>query len=427
MKQLFSILALAVYSSLSYGQITLQECLDDAKANYPLIEQYGLVDKSTAFSVSTAARAYLPQVSLNAQATYQSDVPAFPDQFQALFAQTGIPMAGINKDQYRIGIDINQNIWDGGASKSQRLLAATDGDVQKRNLDVQMYELRGRIYEIYFGILLLDEQLSQNELLQNLLKNNYDKLMAYVENGTAMASDANTVKVELLSAAQQRVQIESGLKAYKMILSIFVGRQIDVNEVFEKPQIEAVDIDKVNRPELKLLDAQLSQLDAQKSAVGATVTPKFGAFAQGFTGNPGLNMFNDMIYNRWSFNYIVGLKMQWNIGGFYTKRNSLGKIEAAQKMVESNRRVFLFNNSLATTSQKIAIEKMERVMADDNEIIALRSSIRESGEAKLKNGVIDVNDLLKDITTESQAKVAKAAHEIELLKNIYDLKNSVNE
>lgn len=212
-----------------------------------------------------------------------------------------------------------------------------------------------------------------------------------------------------------------------MILSIFVGRQIDVNEVFEKPQIEAVDIDKVNRPELKLLDAQLSQLDAQKSAVGATVTPKFGAFAQGFTGNPGLNMFNDMIYNRWSFNYIVGLKMQWNIGGFYTKRNSLGKIEAAQKIVESNRRVFLFNNSLATTSQKIAIEKMERVMADDNEIIALRSSIRESGEAKLKNGVIDVNDLLKDITTESQAKVAKAAHEIELLKNIYDLKNSVNE
>ena len=411
------------------AQVTVDECQRMAQENYPLIRQYDLVEKMTGLSVSNAAKAYLPQVTLSAQATYQSDVASFPSEIENLFSLIGVDMHGLNRDQYRVMLDVSQMIWDGGATKARKEMERAEGEVSRQNIAVELYALGKRVNDLYFGILLLEEQLAQNGEMRRLLQENYDKVSAMISNGVAFPSDLDAVEVELLTSQQQRVQIESSLAVYRKMLAILVGDENIEQATLTKPAYTDVwtesGIDE--RPEMRLFDAQISRLDAQRRGINASIMPQFGAFAQGFYGNPGLNMFNDMIENRWTWNYIVGVRMQWNISSFYTRKNSLSKLDLARKQVENTRETFRFNTALQLSEEQQTVERLQKVAADDAKIIALRTSIRQATEAKLQNGVISVSDLLAELTKENNAKITRSIHEIELLKSIYDIKLTRNE
>jgi outer membrane protein TolC len=426
MKRILLINVLAAYCFSMQAQLTLSDCQTLARDNYPLIKQYGLIEESTNYSIANASKSYLPQLSLSAQATWQNDVAAFPEQMSALYEQIGIHMKGLNKDQYRVALEVNQTIWDGGASKAQKDIARAEGDLSIQNIEVEMYTLRDRINNLYFGILILSEQLQQNTLFQELLESNLKAVNAHVNNGTAMQSDVNVIKVELLAANQQRIQIESAGEAYCKMLSVMIGKPVGNSDTFEKPMPQSIVSGINNRPELQFLSAQTAQFEAQKQALNSSVMPRIGLFAQGFYGNPGFNLFKDMTENKWTLNYMAGVRLQWNIGNYYTLKGNLQKLSLAQQRIESQRETFLFNTDLASIQQRNAIDKMNKVMADDAEIIKLRTSIRETSEAKYANGTITVSELLRDIIAESQSKQAKALHEIEWLKNIYDLTNTLN-
>jgi outer membrane protein TolC len=413
------------------SQITIDECQRQARENYPLIKKYDLVRQSADFSVSNAAKAYLPQVSLGAQATYQSDVPSFPEQMTQIYQQMGVNMAGLNKDQYKIALEINQVIWDGGMTKAQKDIARAEGSVSTQNVETEMYQIRERINQLFFGILALREQLAQNTLLKDLLQSNYENVTSLVHNGVALESDLDMVKAEQLTASQQRTQIESAITAYCQMLSVMTGMKIAETETFEKPGIHLLNSEisglENARPELQLLEAQAQQFEAQKKAVNATTMPRLGLFAQGFYGYPGLNMFEDMMRDKWSWNYLAGVSLQWNFGSFYTRKGNLKKLQLAQQQVETQRDVFLFNNQLQQLQQQNEIEKMRKLTADDEEIIKLRTAIRQSSEAKYANGTMTINELLRDITAENQASLTKSIHEIERIRQIYELKNTVNQ
>lgn len=264
--------------------------------------------------------AYVPQVALSAQATYQSDVVSFPESFQMMFKQmTGKEMEGIHPDQYNVMLSLNQTIWVGGYTKAQRDLAHAEKEVTLQRTEKDIHDLYGRVNQIYFGILILTEQL--NSLVQQQLENSRNIVVAYVENGTAMNSELNQIKAEVLSNRQRKAQIESSLEAYKFMLSLLTGHEFGADAIFEKPSFAAEDLltsNEIRRPELRLFDAQLSQLEVQRKALNTAVTPKIGLFAQGFYGNPGLDMFADMMEYKWSLNGIVGVHLSWNISGFYT-------------------------------------------------------------------------------------------------------------
>ncbi|MDR3261056.1 MAG: TolC family protein [Tannerella sp.] len=401
------------------GQILWAQCQAMARDNYPLIKQYGLVEQTTGYSVANAAKAWLPQVSLSAQATYQSDVASFPDEMAALYRQIGIDMKGLNKDQYKLALEVNQTLWDGGQHKAQKEIAHAEGESSRQSLEVEMYALRERVNDLYFGILMLHEQLLQNMLLQELLQNNLQTVSAYIANGVALPSDLQVIKAELLTTSQQRIQIESAAEAYRKMLSVMIGKPIGETETFEKPAVQTVPATH-NRPELQLFAAQSQQFEAQKQAVYASAMPRLGLFAQGFYGNPGLNLFKDMTEDRWTWNYLAGIRFQWNFGSLYTQKGNLQKLSIAQMRTDNRREIFLFNQNLKTLQQHNAIAKMSRIMAEDAEIISLRISIRKASEAKLANGTITVSELLRDIIAESQAMQSRTLHEIEWLKNIYD-------
>ena len=403
---------------------TLEECQLAAERNYPLIKQYGLIEKTTELTVANIQKGWLPQVSASAQATYQSDVVAFPDQMQAIYQQMGLDMKGLTKDQYRVGIDVSQTVYDGGAISSQKRIAREQGKVQTAQNEVNIYNVRKRVNEMYFALLMLDEQMKLNQDLQELLSGNERKLASMVKNGTAAESDWQNVKAERLNVVQQATDLEGHKQMIRRMLSTFCG--IEVKQLSRPPLTPPDSGGENRRPELKALDAQIGLYNAQEKALDAALMPKLGVFAQGFYGYPGLNMFEDMMRHDWSLNGIVGARLTWNIGALYTRKNDKAKLQLQRDLTESNRDVFLFNNNLEQIQQNENISRYKKLMADDEEIISLRQAVRKAAESKLSHGIIDVNDLVREINAENAARVQQSMHEIEMLKEIYDNKFTTN-
>ena len=425
MKRSLFIFSLFHFFIAPIGAQTLEACQQAAERNYPLIRQYGLIEKTTELTVANIQKGWLPQVSASAQATYQSDVTAFPDQIQKVYQQMGIDMEGLRKDQYRVGIDIQQAVFDGGAIRSQKAVVREQGKVQTAQNEVNIYNVRKRVNEMYFGLLLIDEQIQLNQDLQELLGQNEKKLSSMVKNGTAAESDYLNVKAERLNVVQQMTGLQAQRQALVRMLSAFCG--IEVKEAVKLGLVAAVAQQHTGRrPELKAIDAQLRLADAQEKALDAALMPKLGVFAQGFYGYPGYNMFEDMMGRRWSLNGMIGARLSWNIGALYTRKNDKAKIDVQRSMFNVQRETFLFNNNLEQIQQNENLERYQKLMADDEEIISLRSSIRKAAESKLSHGIIDVNDLVKEINNENAARVQQTVHEIQMLKEIYDLRFTLN-
>ena len=404
---------------------TLEECQRAAEQNYPLIRQYGLIEKTTSLNVANIQKGWLPQVSASAQATLQSDVPAFPDEFQKLYQQMGITMEGLERDQYRVGIDVQQTVYDGGNIKSQKEIARRQGELQSRQNEVTMYNVRRRVNEMYFSLLLIDEQIQLNADLQTVLEGNEKKLAAMLKGGTASESDWQNVKAERLNVVQQMTGLQSQRTALVRMLSTFCA--MEVNRLV-KPEIPENTGSTVNlRPELKTIDAQLRLADAKEKALDATLMPRLGVFAQGYYGYPGYNMFEDMTGRKLSWNGIIGARLTWNIGALYSRKNDKAKLQAERETAEANRERFLLDNKMEQIQQNENISRYRQLMTDDEEIISLRSSIRKAAESKLAHGIIDVNDLVREINSENKARVEQCIHEIEMLKEIYNLKITTGE
>lgn len=417
---------LVLFAATPSAAITLDECRRMATENYPMVKQYGLVEMSTDYSISNAKRNYLPRISISAQATYQSEVVEFSPEIQNMFSTFGVNYAGIDKDQYRATIELQQNIWDGGISKAQRKKAEAEGTSSARSIETEIYSVNERIDQLYFGILILKARQEQNIKLRELLKSNCDKIEGMLRNGTATQSDYDAVRAEQLAAEQDYRRITASCKAYCNMLSLFTGKEITPDTEFILP--EAIyDPDAENRsPELSLIDARISELDAEEFALKRASNPKIGAFAQGFYGNTGLNMFKDMMEHRWSANYIVGIKLQWDISQYYTRRNTKNKITLARQQLQNNKETFLFNSNIKKKEIEGEIDKMHEIMRKDDEIIKLRRAVREAAESKYRNGVIYISDLLREITLENNAEINGKLNRIELAKEIYRLKTTLN-
>jgi len=423
MKKIMISLALIILSSGSWAQ-TLEECQQAAEKNYPLIKQYGLIAKTTQLTVKNIQKGWLPQVTASAQATYQSAVTAWPESMQSIYQQMGLNMKGLRKDQYKIGVDLQQTIYDGGAISSQRNIAQQEGKVQEAQTETNLYQVRRRVNEMYFSLLLLNEQIQLNEDVKALLQSSEKKLSAMVKGGTAATSDLDNVRAERLSVEQQNENLKQQKQMLQRMLSVFCG--LEVNNT-QKPAPVQIASSVNHRPEMRLYNSQLELTEAKEKALDTQLRPKLGLFAQGFYGYPGLNMFEDMMNRKWSLNGIVGIKLSWNVSAFYTHKNDKARLSAQREMIENAREVFLFNNKLEEIQQNENINRYQTMMKSDDEIIVLRTNVRKAAESKLTHGIIDVISLLREINNENAAKTQQSIHEIDMLKEMYNLKYTNNE
>ena len=392
-------------------KLSVEELQLKAERNYPAAKQYGLIEQSRDFTLANASKGYLPQLGLNARATYQSEVTQLPA------AMPGVNP--LNKDQYQAVVEVNQIIWDGGAIEAQRRIAKASSEAELKRAETELYTVRERVNQLFFGILLIEEQIRQTDILILELENNYKRVSAYLENGVATKSDLDAVRVEVLKAGQRREELKMTGITYREMLAALTNEDMVKSGYLIKPSADvSAFINGNRRPELALFDAQSNLAESQKRSLKAATMPRFNLFVQGGYGNPGLNMLK----NEFSTYYIGGVRLSWNFGSFYTNGNSMRLLDVKRESINTQRETFLFNSLLAERQQLNEISKFTKQMESDTEIIRLREEIKRAAEKRVEEGIISVSDLIREINAENLARQERATHEIMHLMAIYSIK-----
>ncbi len=383
-----------------------------AHDNYPAIKQYRMIEQSRDFTLANVARGWLPKVSASAGAYGFTDIL----KTNAQMGQMGIDMKNWLASA---SVTVTQNVYDGGQMAAQRQVASAQSDVQQRQLDVSMYAVNERIDQLFFGILLIDEKLKQNELLLNDLATSEETVRSMMKGGVANQGDLDNILVEKLKSLQQGESLRASRKAYLRMLGVFVGKDLAENEPMEKPKAIAGE-GTVKRPELSYYDSQNLLLDAQRKQMNSRLRPTVSLFGMGVVHTKVSDFLNSGML-------MGGVSVAWNIGALYTRKNDIRKLAVQRAMNESQREMFLFQNRLQNEETNGNIESLRKQIAQDEEIVRLRESIRSKGDKKVRLGTESVNELVRDIHAVSMARAQKAQHEIELLKEMYNQKYINNE
>lgn len=408
--KLLLLLLFCSFGSPLFSQTTLEYCYEQTEFNYPQIRQRELIEKSREFTLKNAQTAYYPQVGLTLKATFQSEVTTVP-----------LPdVKSIPKDQYQAVVEVNQSVWDGGVVRSQKKEISASSEVEQQRLKVDLYALRERVNNLFFGILMLDRKLEINRLLDEELLRNLRKVESYVSGGIANSADIDAVQVEILNNNQNRVALVASRRAYCDMLSAMVGEKIDLLLSPTQPVVNGAVI---NRPEIALFSSQIAQAEIQKKSVSSRNMPKLGIFAQGAYGNPGL----DMLKAGFTPYAIGGVRLTWNFGGFYTKKRDISLLTTQQQNFEVQKATFIYNTNLSITQISGDVDRIVGQMKDDDQIIKLRANIKRSSQAKVEGGTMSVVDMLRDVTAENNAIATKSMHEVELLMTLYNIKNQYND
>ena len=419
--------AMLMATAVAASALTLQEARDAAMENYPLVKDYNLLALTEQYTLENASKAWLPQVSAGLQATWQTDVVAYPDVLKEMLTLRGVEMKGMDKLQYKASVDVRQMIWDGGRVSAQKEIAKAESEETRRANDVELYQLQGRVDQLYFSILLLEEQEATITQTITLLSSNLDKVKSLVRNGAAMQSDADAVEVELLSTQQQLQSVKRSITSFKQILGIYIGQKGDY-ELEEPIEIAVTPSNEANhRPEYLLMSAREATLDAKLKEIKASCMPQIGAFAQGYYGYPGLNFMDAMMNRKPTLNAIIGISASWNISSFYTKKNRQLTLATAADRIEVAKEKLQFNTDIQADQQRNEISRLREISVTDKDITALRTRVRIASEAKLREGVVEPTDLLLRITEEKNSIIAANMHRIQYLQAIYSLQNILNQ
>lgn len=392
--------------------LTLLESHAQAVENYPAVKQRGLIASSAEFSIERANTAYLPQLNINGQATYQSAVTQIPLEIP------GIDIPGISHDQYKLYGEVNQSIYDGGHTRLQKRAIAANARVEEHALEVELYKVKERINQLFFGILLLDAQITQNELLKKDIRAGLEKTIAAIANGTALKSSRSLLEAELLKAGQRSVELHTTRKAYVEMLGLFINQTLDDHITLERPAFISPS-QGIKRPELDWYAQQQNSIDVENSLLTAKNLPKLSLFLQGGLGRPALNMLS----NEFEAYYYGGVRLNIPLSGFYTLQKERAQLDIKRKAIDVQRETFLFNTGLSFRQQHTESTKYENLLQTDDEIIALRAAVKDASLAQLENGVINTADYLREIHAEDRARLDKILHEIQLLMVQYNLQN----
>ena len=389
------------------SHLSIDEANQFARQNYPIIKQKDLIKQTANLNIENLSKGLLPQFTVGSEATYQSDV-----------IKLNVPLPGFKieplaKDQYKIFADVNQLIYDGGVIKQENELQQLNSEVEQQKIEVELYKLKERVNQVYLGILYLDAQKQEADLIIKDIQIGITNMEVQVQNGTAFRSNLNILKAELLKNQQRIIELDASKKGLIETLELFINVHLSKDVVFEKPFIQSNIIEaEINRPEIKLYADQSKLFDHQTEIIKSKNRPMASLFLQGGYGRPTFNYLN----NEFGFFYIGGIRFDWSLSGLYTKKNDNQLVQINKRAVDIEKETFLLNTNTQLKQEESEIDKMDLLIASDKEIIALRDSVKESAKAQLQNGVITAHDYLTEINDEDEARQALITHQLQLLQ-----------
>lgn len=393
---------------VSSQTLTLEQSQELARQNYPLINQLELIQLSREYSVENAGKGNLPQISISGQATYQSAVTGLPIDLPNVVIQ---PIA---KDQYKIYGEISQSITDAAMIKNQKDLIQSNSDTQAQQIEVQLYQVKERIHQLFFGMLLIDQQVVQIELLKKDIQNGIKRTAAAVQNGTSLRSAVDILKAELLSVDQKEIELLATKKGYSDMMSLFIGQDISSETKIIQPENRVI-VDEINRPELAVFASQKQSLLIQNELISNRSIPRINLFLQGGYGRPALNFLS----NEFELYYLGGLRMNWNISNFYTSKREREILDLNAASIDLLQETFLLNTTITLSQKQQDINKYISLIQTDKEIVELRESVKASASAQLEYGTLTSNDYLTYVNSADQARQNLILHQVQLLMAQY--------
>ena len=403
------LLLLLPFMGFAQEALTLEDCYRLARDHYPTVQKLDLITRSEDYTLANANKAYLPQVSITGQASYQSETINFSESIGRLPLPISLPK--VSKDQYKVVGEVSQLLYNGGATRAQKQLIKAQSAAQTQAVETQLYALKQRVSNLYFGVLLIDAQLSQNQLNVETVQSQLEKAETALKNGTTLPSNVAELKAELVRLAMQRTEYEATKAIYLQMLRTFIGKDLPSDTVLNRPKPTTLGTAN-HRPELKGFDLQQSVLDIQGRQLTSEYLPKIGLFFQGAYGRPTLNI----IKNEFDFYYIAGVRLQWNLSPLYSLSNRKQLLQLQGESLSADRKAFLMSTELDLTQQQTQINKLQRLMEQDQESVALRHSVAQAAQVQLDNGVITTHEYLQKVNAENLAKQTLLLHEIQLLQ-----------
>jgi outer membrane protein TolC len=409
------IIAAAVISAfVARGQdkpvLTLDSCLEWAVRNYPTYRQFDLLQTSTDLKNDNLGKNYLPALNVAGQASYQSDVTKVP---------TYIPQfapPAISKDWYKIYLDVSQVIWDGGATRQGKAVENADHEISTKNLELELYRVREQVNNVFFSILLLQENRKVLQIHADEIGSRLKDVESAVRNGLVLGTNADILKAELMQVEQKADEIDISVAAALRSLGLLIGRDIAEGTVLQMPA-PVVDpgAGGEQRLEFAIYDLQNSKMEVMKKVSGTALMPKFQAFGQAGYGRPAY----DMLSNDFEDYYIIGLRLNWNFWNWNKTRNEKQIFGINQQIITTQRDAFNQNLSIDLTNKRSEIDKYEKIIVKDGEILALRTRVVEAYGSRLENGVITATEYLTELNSESEARLNINIHKIQLIQATY--------
>lgn len=406
MKILLPMLIVLWSLSTSGQALSLDSMQQKARRNYPVLRQRQLTDRVTQLRLQNIRTGYLPQVELNGQATYQSDVTKVPIQLP------GINIPELAKDQYKASVDVKQVIYDGGITAGQRNVQLAQQQAESQQVEVELHKLEMQVLQVYFNALLWEVHISAREQMVAEVKQRTERVQAGVDNGTVLASQADILHAEILKAEQDLTEARLGRRAALDVLSLLTGTDVEDSTQLQWPAAAATNgDDMLRRPELEWYRLQAGVLQQQSKLTGARDMPRISAFAQGGYGRPGLNMLD----SRFDLYYIGGIRLNWTLWNWRYSRTEKAILEQQEQSLALQAETFSLQTRTELIRQSSTIQSLQAALEKDQEILALRTKVRLASAAQVDNGVITVHDYLTDLNAEVQAQIARRTHEIQFI------------
>ena len=405
MKKLIFLLFLIPLSSFAQENLNLEKCYDLAEMNYPKFKQSALVKEQSDLNSEIIKTKKYPKLDFDAQATYQSEVIHFPTENPGLVFE--LP----NKDQYKATLTLNQLIYGGGTIDAAIAEENAKSITQLQKVNVELYQLKPKINQIYFSILLTQEKKKILLAKQKQVKEKLKEVKAGVKYGALLPTSDAILESELLKVEQQLKDTESTKQNLMQTLEKYIGIPVSNASTFTYPENTIDQTNSISRPELELFNLQKSQIDNTSSMLQKNRLPKVYGFAQGGYGNPGLNMLD----NSFQAFYYVGLKLNWNVFDWNKTKKQTQALELNKQIIESEREEFKLQTNIQLEQQAIEVEKYKEFINSDQTIISLQNQILKTAESQLKNGVITSSNYMDQLTDLYEAEINLKTHEIQLL------------